>query len=313
VTKWLNDFSEIQKDIIQEEWEQEEGLSFTSDDESETFAKIDNKGVHAKAYYDMDGNPINANGVSVPAYYNEYLPQKEETIDNEIINGGYNIDSFIFFTDTHWKNNAGISPRLIKHIMENTDCKKAVFGGDATGGTLAEDSYTGMKEALTHKKNMADLENYGRVYQVRGNHDFWGFDSSFIDNNGLNNTQVSNVIMYPQIRDIVRNLEDNPSKGNYYYVDNKASKLRYIFVDEFDGVYAAPSGHWENSVLYVMTSKQINWLVNQAILTTPSGYNIIVIGHCGVLPYVSEAAGYYQKLKNILAAAIVKKDVNKRM
>ena len=299
--KDILDNIETKSDSLKEE------QKWTSDDETETFARIDSKGIHATQFLDMYGDRIDQYSINLPEYYKSYISEKIIKLNTSVINAGFKTDHFIFITDTHWAdNNKMVSPLLVKHLLCLTDYKKVFFGGDYLGGNLSDDEHIGMAMAMKHKRIVDDIANYGKVYQIRGNHDFWGYSEALIDVNGLDNVEVSNVVMYPLNDNIITN-PNNTTKGSYYYMDNKQCKLRYIFIDQFDITINIHDGDWDNNKVYGISNEEYAWVISQAILTTPSEYKIVFIGHCAPLPYFEIA--YYYSFANLISGINKKTEV----
>lgn len=126
---------------------------------------------------------------------------------------------------------------------------KTFFGGDIVNDEATD--YDTMEYLWEWRNQLKDLPNH---HSVVGNHD---------DGNATNNL-FSEQYVYgyllaaEETSDIVRG-----NDGMYYYIDNGAEKTRYIFLD------TAYKG---------MTSNQQEFL-QQALISTESGWHIVVISH----------------------------------
>lgn len=237
----------------------------------------------------------------IPTYYDSYLVKKVEEINKVHLNSGRYNDSFVFITDTHWFKNQMMSPSLIKYIAEHTTCKKLLFGGDACGGELKDSPTIGREQAMKHMEVMSGIAQSVGVYQARGNHDFWGFSTSFVDANGLKNDAVANAIMFPLNHNIVRN-DNSETNGCYYYFDVEYAKIRYVVLDLFDYIGKTDYSSWANNILHVITNEQKEWIANNALKNAPEGYSIVMMAHISPLAIMSEGYGYYAAVKQMIDA-----------
>lgn len=237
----------------------------------------------------------------IPTYYESYLVKKVEEINKVHLNSGRYNDSFVFITDTHWFKNQMMSPSLVKYIAEHTTCKKLLFGGDACGGELKDSPTIGREQAMKHIEVMSGIAQSVGVYQARGNHDFWGFSTSFVDANGLKNDAVANAIMFPLNNNVVGN-DKSETNGCYYYFDVDYAKIRYVVLDLFDYIGKTDYSSWANNILHVITNEQKEWIANNALKNAPEGYSIVMMAHISPLAIMSEGYGYYAAVKQMIDA-----------
>lgn len=203
----------------------------------------------------------------IPPYFVSQLNGKIGAIKEKSREGA----SFVFITDTHVKSNEMHSPQLIRYVLDQTDMHTVIWGGDAMmqyGGTIAEQ----WKEQLRFDSILKGACDY---YKVRGNHDF-----SILSKDGsiekllLSNEESANLLFDNAPSGIHRNMKD--SGGCYYYFDNTESKLRFVIFDTTDSVPSAVRS-WGN-IPYVH-DKQLQWIADSAISTTPQGYDLIFVSH----------------------------------
>ncbi|MFW6741529.1 metallophosphoesterase family protein [Leuconostoc mesenteroides] len=231
-------------------------------------------------------------------YYKDYMNTKMSQIQQAELNYSRG-DQFIFITDVHWKDNSKQSPLLIEQIKKNTGVSKVMFGGDipiAYGSKETMDN-----EILDFNKSIREYKRERDYYPIIGNHDFTirtsatstdGFTYSASESYGL----------------IGRDLEDytNIKSGKiYYYKDNTAQKIRYVFVNTEESV--DDTTFW--GVNAKISQEQANWLVNDA-LQAPDGYQIVVFGH---VPIEESMPNYNYKLdilRKILEAVNNKSIIN---
>lgn len=195
-------------------------------------------------------------GKKLPSYYfdNDYLQNKCSTIKGLIDGCAANGDAFFFITDLHYTQggstdtNVRHSSTLIKYIADNVNVRKIFCGGDTDDGcqNLVLDEY---------RKEMHD--NPIDIYATPGNHEY---------SYGTKNNE--NAVYYAF--NMYNNNATGSSERNYYYVDNRLQKIRYILLN----------GWKENtggSVVGYETA-QLDWLKDSA-LNVKSGWTIIVITH----------------------------------
>jgi hypothetical protein len=219
----------------------------------------------------------------VPWYYTEdaYMSSKVASLQAEL-EAVSNGDAFVFFTDLHIADNACSSFPIIREVLRETSIDKVICGGDIP---------TAYNEGTTFISPMDDAEDslklqarkYGRLvnsyikpyasyFGVRGNHDFH-----------IQQNASSEMITEPYswtYNYLIRNAEKDAvleSDNAYYYFDNKAQKLRYIFLNEYELVGDAPG----------LSQEQYEWLIDT--LDVPENWEIVVIGHT---PIYSEMTSY---------------------
>ena len=196
-------------------------------------------------------------------YYNDYLNDKVKSFTKNYLEGNTINDSFVFLTDSHVTTNYGQSGKIVKSLFEKSFIYKCIFGGDVC--SVQNTQSTADEVALFNKFIEGPIKSNGKLYNVKGNHDFY---------NRMDSLPVS--APYNQYindgADIVKN--ESSENGCYYYFDNKIAKIRYIVYDSHEGVTG-----YQN-----VSNAQIKWLVEEAFMTTPNGYNVILIGHIPFIP-----------------------------
>ena len=231
-------------------------------------------------------------------YYEDYMNAKVSQIQQAELNYS-NGDQFIFITDVHWADNSKQSPLLIEQIKKNTGVRKVVFGGDLP---IAY----GTKETMDNQiydfnKSLREYKRERDYYPIIGNHDFTTRASATSNDGFTYSAQKSYGL-------IGRDLEDytNIKSGKiYYYKDNTAQKIRYVFVNTEESV--DDTTFW--GVNANISQEQADWLVNDA-LQAPDGYQIVVFGH---VPIEESLPDYNYKLdilRKILEAVNNKSVIN---
>jgi 3',5'-cyclic AMP phosphodiesterase CpdA len=124
-------------------------------------------------------------------------------------------------------------------------------------------------------------------YAVRGNHDF----NNMLENGKQIGYPLPEVISFylsfmPEVP--YRSLDDN---GLYYYFDNHDVRIRYIVIDSSYGCKIDMTRLGVN---------QLQWLVSDAISSTPSDYSIVLFSHIPI--DLADDNMTFTPLKTILSA-----------
>ena len=209
-------------------------------------------------------------GLSVPSYYESHISSKASTI--ETLYDGLNGDQFIFFTDPHFGgyNNTNHSKSLFNYLINHTHINKVFNGGDIikTWDYQETMDYGNCAELLREalKNSVPDASAF--YYFILGNHD------TGLDYDGQGNTNgpyvttqelydiIGQGYNYPQL------VVDPASYGFQYFFDNPGRKMRYII----SNILLRDVGGTEG---YVASMN----FVAQALMSTPSGYSIVVFNH----------------------------------
>ena len=222
----------------------------------------------ATAYYpagEIDAVPVFQRKIDelttgyLPAYYDGYLSGKIITIENLLKQTALNGDAFYFITDMHWDKNAQHSPEIIKRLNSQLRINKLFTGGDITSNGYSNDPGALLREVMNQKSE---------VYAISGNHEFLG-DAGYAE------------IYYQQSALYGDNVVFGDKAKNYYYLDNREQKVRYIVL----GAYGEAVGGAAQS-LY-LDNNQLTWLT-QTALQVEAGWTIIILTHCiYASPYIS--------------------------
>lgn len=176
---------------------------------------------------------------NLPSYYEDYMRSRIATVKN--LDKSVNGFSFVFVTDTH-KQEGYYSPNMIRKIVENTNVKTVIGGGDYTGGEFykndprtKEQAYNSVMQNASRFKWITD-----RVYMVRGNHD----DGREGGAKQITSTDLSTIL--------TEQLDSSITKGGdlYYYVDDAAKKVRLFILD---------SSNTNNNSQGILDDAQLSW------------------------------------------------------
>lgn len=192
------------------------------------------------------------NPIQIPDYWQAHMDTKIAEINalNESL--GSSADTFVFLPDTHFPNNSGHSTALVRYILANTSVKKVFLGGDIIEGN--QGNAVDMELLRSLRKEYSGIQ----IFPVRGNHDA---HTSDITDNQFWDAFHGNCESYCEMTDKM-----------YYYHDNKAMKIRYIFADSVWGYgkYAAAS--------YLTSDEQVKWIQDR-ITELDADWTALVVKH----------------------------------
>jgi hypothetical protein len=147
---------------------------------------------------------------------------------------------------------------LIAHIMKECNIPYAFFGGDSISNGIIADEATMIAQDKAFDTMMSYVPN-GRFCRAVGNHD--GFWNDGTNKYNYNRDQVYDLFLREE--SIAQNKHFGED-GTYYYVDEIASKVRFIVMDTNGGS---------------VDSTQIAWVQNTALNITESGWAVVFISH----------------------------------
>lgn len=251
---------------------------------------VDSNYINTKEANIENINQLVNNVVVLPDYYNQ-----ENYIDNIVLNIQKSIlqigrgSIFGFITDTHPMDKYSVnSGKIYKYIASRTPLQKIFFGGDigpsdATCYGYGTSALDGLAKSIIQQTERlyAPCREAGcSIYIARGNHDFASSKdkgaTTFDENGFIATREATRHMVFAYAENIVNDL-NNP-KSNYYYFDNKAEKIRYVFLDTSDSVDSYGGGSGSNVTIGV-SDTQIKWIAEEAVLTTPEDYKLIFVGH----------------------------------
>ncbi len=197
--------------------------------------------------------------VSVPSYFYEHLKDKENQINNAILNATEDCAALIFFTDAHWGKNQKKSPALINHLFHFTSIDDVVFGGD-----VITTSFKDPQEAISLGKDFRHaFDAIGcNMYYLYGNHD---------NNSDEHPNEVERHLSDEQVYEYLQKGMGECTYGGYFnfYFDRPESKTRFMCLDT--GRYYYPQFRGS-------TIETVKFLTN-TLNGTPDGWRIVVLSH----------------------------------
>lgn len=203
----------------------------------------------------------------IPSYYKAHLAEKIAEANAIAAETDLTGDSFVFITDLHWEQNAKNSPALVKQVLKETTIDKCFVGGDLLTKEPDRQSAVNVLRDCT--------SSFPRAFFINGNH----------DRNSINNGSDSSVFLTPSdVYSLTQKKNENVvSKAAlsdfYYYIDNTAKKIRYIFLDTGTGLY-----------LY---ERQLKWLC-ETLQSAEDGWTNVLLVHA--LYVYSPTSGTFEDL-----------------
>lgn len=210
-----------------------------------------------------------------------------------------NIIKFIFASDIHLDPDESLSNiqsigEICAELMKSADIPFFITGGDnctQSSGYMPNVFEENMKNLL---EQLSPIPQKNILLAV-GNHDgATGYYEEYGElgyyRYQLNNEQRSSVFFDWQ-------RETNPNKhfdsdGTYYYMDDAATKTRYIILNSFWNEYAGNEDGLVTDIYHafnhtpIFGQKQLDWFSEEA-LDMPPGYGAIIITH-----YAPDAKDY---------------------
>ena len=196
---------------------------------------------------------------------------------------GRNCVTFPFFSDNHQRN--GYAGVLIKRVMDECHIPYCFFGGDGiSNGYFGDETDAEMREQDAAFDAATAAIPAWQFCRAIGNHEYyWKVSAS--ETHYYTADQVYEVFMR---ENTLAQSKIFGGSGTYYYVEDKASKTRFIVMD----------------MNTLDDAAQITWLQNTALSFSESGWAVVLIGHQPVTEHyatvINNAAGARTVLKNYI-------------
>lgn len=227
--------------------------------------------------------------VTVPTFWQNAVDTCIAKIKALQKDAGINALTFPFFSDNHTRN--GYVGMLIKAVMDECHIPYAFFGGDSIDSGYIADEATMIAQDKAFDTAMSYIPN-GRFCRAVGNHDgYWQTSAG-----------VKNYYTRAQIYDLFLREEGVSQEkhfgadGTYYYVDDIASKVRFIVLNTNGGS---------------VDSTQISWLQNMALSFAESGWSVVFISHQPISNHYHANISNAAEVRTIVANYINGSSANK--
>ena len=203
----------------------------------------------------------NKSEIDIPSFWQDAVNECIANIKN--LQQGKNCVTFPFFSDNHQRN--GYAGRLIAHIMKECHIPYCFYGGDSiSSGTIADEA-TMIKQDKAFDDSMSYIPN-GRFCRAVGNHDGYWYDGTNKHHYKRNNVYE----LFLREESVAQN-KHYGDDGTYYYVDEIASKVRFIVLNTNAEEFSAGNE--------IIDENQVNWLKNKALSLDDEGWAVVIISH----------------------------------
>lgn len=229
--------------------------------------------------------------VTLPDYWESYLPNKIAAIKAHQDEGGKDCFSFVVMTDIHYPSNLGKrSPAIAKRIIDECDIKYALVLGDVRNRGCYDTKELAEEEWKNVDAMFSPLR--GHILQTQGNHDA-GYGRGDYDGDGDIDTfayEFTPAEMFERVYRKAGMAGDAvyDASGTAFYIDDKPNKVRYIMLNtqlNFNGNIGYDSYETVNGMAkypsmwkFRYTQCQYDFLINDALSTIPSDAWGIIIG-----------------------------------
>lgn len=205
------------------------------------------------------------NIATIPTWWQDSVAECISKV--KTLQSGRNCVTFPFFSDNH--ENTGYAGVLIAAVMKECGIPYCFYGGDTIGSGLIPDEATMVAQDKRFDEMMSPISD-GRFCRAVGNHDgFWKVSSD--EKHGYTRKQVYELFL--RAEGVGQNKHFG-GDGTYYYVDDIASKVRWVVLD----TNPEPVG----SAAEIIDEVQLAWLQNTALSFSDNGWGVIVISHCPI-------------------------------
>lgn len=192
--------------------------------------------------------------VIIPAFWKNAVD--ECIVKIKSLQNGINCVTFPFFSDNHQRN--GYAGILISYIMKECHIPYCFYGGDSISNGYIASEEAMISEDKAFDDIMKPVPN-GRLCRAVGNHDgYWAVSST--EKYYYTREQIYDLFLREEA---VSQLKHFGGDGTYYYVDDIASRMRFIVLNTNGGI----------------DSTQLEWLQNTAMQFTEDGWGIVFISH----------------------------------
>jgi hypothetical protein len=205
-----------------------------------------------------------SNSVTVPSFWQSAVDVCISKIKS--LQVGRNCVTFPFFSDNHQRN--GYAGMLIAHIMKECNIPYCFYGGDSISSDVVADEATMIAQDKAFDTMMSYVPN-GRMCRAVGNHDGYWYDGT--NKYYYNREQIYELFLREE--SIAQNKHFG-GNGTYYYVDDIASKVRFIVLNT--NVHRNTNGTIEGNNI---EAEQLSWLQNTALSFNESGWAVVFISH----------------------------------
>jgi hypothetical protein len=103
---------------------------------------------------------------NLPNYWYDLINRRLPQVRKALMNAGWNKSAFFWYHDSHWQNNSGRSPEILKYLQYKTPINKTNYGGDITD--LEQEDLSKLDYLWSWRQLLNGVNNH---HSVAGNHD----------------------------------------------------------------------------------------------------------------------------------------------
>lgn len=203
-----------------------------------------------------------ADSLVIPSFWSDAVEACISKI--KALQVGKNCVTFPFFSDNHTRDgNAQYMGVMIAYIMRECGIPYCFCGGDVISSAYIDSEGTMIAQDAAFDMAMSYIPN-GRFCRAVGNHDgYWAVSAS--EKHWYTRAQIYDLFLREE--GIAQNKHFGED-GTYYYVDDIASKVRWIVLN------TNTEGGGES-----IDSVQFAWMQNTALKFSESGWGVVFISH----------------------------------
>lgn len=225
--------------------------------------------------------------LTVPTFWEDAVAACISEI--KVLQVGKNCITFPFFSDNHTRN--GYSGMLIAHVMKECHIPYCFYGGDSISSGYIADEATMIAQDKAFDEAMSYIPN-GRFCRAVGNHDgYWAVSAD--EKHYYTREQVYELFLREESVAQNKHFGDD---GTYYYVDDLASKTRFIILNTNGGS---------------VDSTQLAWLQNTALSFAESGWAVVFISHQPISNHYHAGISNAAEVRTAIATYINGTNANK--
>ena len=214
--------------------------------------------------------------IEIPSFWENAVNESITKI--KALQVGRNCVTFPFFSDNHTRN--GYAGVLIAKIMKECHIPYAFFGGDSIDSGYIASEAVMIAQDRAFDESVSAIPN-GRFCRAVGNHDgYWAVSAD--EKYYYTDSQIYELFMREE--SVAQNKHFG-GDGTYYYVDDIASKVRWIVLDTNDNAVEA---------------EQIAWLQNTALSFTESGWAVVFISHQPISNHYHAGIGNAEEVRTVV-------------
>ena len=201
---------------------------------------------------------IESEDISIPAFWDSAVNTAIARIKE--LQQGKNCVTFAHFSDNH--NRQGYSGKLIKKVMEECNIPYCFYNGDSIDSGYIANETTMINQEKAFAKMLSIIPEE-KLCRSLGNHDgFWKVNA----NEQHSYTRNQNYELFMRKLALSQNKEFG-NDGTYYYVEDLASKIRFIVLNSNGGS---------------IDTEQLEWLQNKALNFDSTGWGIVFFSHAPI-------------------------------